>query len=69
MYYCTVLKTKGIWSYSFFIDHTRERMSIIRIAFFDLDGTLGIPEYRNNGKPVTGKIKQFHDIIRKSKIR
>lgn len=28
MYYCTVLKTKGIWSYSFFIDHTRYKMKV-----------------------------------------
>ena len=27
-------------------------MEDIKIAFFDLDGTLSVPEYRNNGKPV-----------------
>lgn len=29
-------------------------MSNIKIAFFDLDGTLSVPEYRNNGEPVIG---------------
>lgn len=29
-------------------------MSNIKIVFFDLDGTLSIPEYRNDGEPVIG---------------
>lgn len=29
-------------------------MSNIKITFFDLDGTLSVPEYRNNGEPVIG---------------
>ena len=29
-------------------------MNDIKIAFFDLDGTLSVPEYRNDGEPVIG---------------
>lgn len=40
MYYCTVLKTKGIWSYSFFIDHTSIRMKKLKDFFYNKNDIL-----------------------------
>lgn len=32
----------------------KDKNDSIKIVFFDLDGTLSVPEYRRNGKPVIG---------------